>query len=104
MDIARWFLGEDRLPKRTISIGGRLGYDDAGNTPNTQVVYQDYDAAPLIFETRGLPRSAEAQSDWGRGMDRYRGSGVGLVVQCRDGHVLVPSYTRAMPTTRRGKR
>ncbi|MCA9032365.1 MAG: Gfo/Idh/MocA family oxidoreductase, partial [Planctomycetaceae bacterium] len=35
MDIARWFLGEQELSPRVMSIGGRLGYDDAGNTPNT---------------------------------------------------------------------
>ncbi len=96
MDIARWFLGENSLPPRVISIGGRLGYDDAGNTPNTQVTYLDYPAAPLIFETRGLPRSKEAQKSWKRSMDKYRGSGVGVIVQCERGHVLVPSYGNAI--------
>ena len=96
MDIARWFLGEHALAPRAISIGGRLGYEDAGNTPNTQVVYLDYPAAPLIFETRGLPRSKEAQSRWGDSMDRYRGSQIGVIVQCEKGYVLVPSYTEAI--------
>ncbi|MGL4513113.1 MAG: Gfo/Idh/MocA family protein [Lacipirellulaceae bacterium] len=96
MDIARWFLGESGLAPRSISIGGRLGYDDAGNTPNTQVVLHDYAAAPLVFETRGLPRSLAAQSAWGESMDRYRGAGVGVIVQCEKGHVLIPSYTEAI--------
>ncbi|MCH7752665.1 MAG: Gfo/Idh/MocA family oxidoreductase [Planctomycetes bacterium] len=96
MDIARWFLGENSLAPRVISIGGRLGYDDAGNTPNTQVTYLDYPAAPLIFETRGLPRSKEAQKSWGRSMDKYRGSDKGVIVQCERGHVLVPSYVNAI--------
>ena len=61
------------LAPRVISIGGRLGYDDAGDTPNTQVVYHDYEAAPLIFETRGLPRSKEAQANWRESMDRLPG-------------------------------
>jgi predicted dehydrogenase len=95
MDIARWFLGEDKLAPRAISIGGRLGYEDAGNTPNTQTVYLDYPNAPLIFETRGLPRSKRAQKSWGESMDRYRGSRVGVIVQCERGYVLVPSYTEA---------
>ena len=69
MDIARWFLGEDSLAPRVISIGGRLGYDDDGNTPNTQVTYFDYPNAPLIFETRGLPRSKAAQQKWASSMD-----------------------------------
>lgn len=102
MDIARWFLGEDRLAPRTISIGGRLGYEDAADTPNTQVVYHAYEAAPLIFETRGLPRSKAAQSAWGDSMDRYRGSGIGVIVQCEGGHVLIPSYTKAIAYDRTG--
>lgn len=103
MDIARWFLGESGLAPRTISIGGRVGYDDAGNTPNSQVVLHDYAAAPLIFETRGLPRSKAGQKDWGRSMDRFRRSGVGVIVQCEDGHVLVPSYGDAYAYNRAGE-
>ena len=102
MDIARWFLGEDRLAPRTISIGGRLGYDDAGNTPNTQVVYHAYEAAPLIFETRGLPRSKAAQREWGSSMDRYRGSQIGVVIQCENGNVVVPNYSEAFAFDRTG--
>jgi predicted dehydrogenase len=37
MDVARWFLGESGLPRHTLSTGGRLGYEDDGETPNTQV-------------------------------------------------------------------
>ena len=67
VDLCRWALGESGLPPRVGSIGGRLGYDDDGDTPNTQIILLDYDAAPLIFEVRGLPRDKEAQaSNWGR--------------------------------------
>jgi hypothetical protein len=69
MDVARWYLGADAIAPRTMSIGGRLGYDDDGETPNTQLVWHDYDGAPLIFETRGLPKSKEAQKDWGKNME-----------------------------------
>ncbi|NOZ40247.1 MAG: Gfo/Idh/MocA family oxidoreductase, partial [Planctomycetes bacterium] len=92
MDIARWFLGENTLAPRVISIGGRLGYEDAGDTPNTQIVYQDYAAAPLIFETRGLPRSKAGQKHWRESMDKFRGSGIGVLVQCEEGFAVVPSY------------
>src|SRR5690606_11661489 len=91
MDICRWFLGETGLPPRTIGIGGRLGYDDAGNTPNTQVVLHDYKKAPILFETRGLPKSKAAQANWARSMDTYRDSRVGVIVQCENGHVYAPS-------------
>src|SRR6185503_4379244 len=39
MDIARWFLGEDALSPRVWSVGGRFGYEDDGETANTQIVY-----------------------------------------------------------------
>ncbi|HEY3392321.1 MAG TPA: Gfo/Idh/MocA family oxidoreductase [Lacipirellulaceae bacterium] len=104
MDIARWFLGEPALARGVISIGGRLGYDDAGNTPNTQVVYLDYEKAPLIFETRGLPRSKRDQEHWGDAMDRFRGSGVGVILQCEKGHVLVPNYTSVEAFDRSSRR
>jgi len=92
MDIARWFLNEDRLSSRVASIGGRVGYDDAGNTPNTQIVYHAFDKAPLIFETRGLPQK---DLDWKTGMDNFRGSTVGVIIQCENGYMLIPDYVRA---------
>jgi predicted dehydrogenase len=103
MDIARWFLGESGVAPQVISIGGRLGYDDAGDTPNTQIVFLDYEKAPLVFETRGLPRSKAAQSRWGDSMDRFRGSGVGVIVQCEHGYVLVPNYVSCDAYDRQGK-
>ena len=92
MDIARWFLGENELSPQVLSVGGRLGYVDAGNTPNTQFIYHGFAKAPLIFEVRGLPKS-KAESDQ---LDNYRGSGVGVIIQCENGHVLVPSYGEAI--------
>ena len=93
MDIARWMLGETKLSPMVRSIGGRLGYEDAGDTPNTQTVIHGYDA-PLIFETRGLPKSDAIRPKWGNGpdMDEYRGARMGVVVQCERGHLLVPAH------------
>src|SRR6266511_698526 len=67
MDIARWFLGVNELSPRIVSLGGRLGYDDDGETANTQVIYHDYAKAPLIFEVRGLPRSSALNKNGGWG-------------------------------------
>jgi predicted dehydrogenase len=102
VDIARWFLGERGIAPRVISIGGRLGYDDAGDTPNTQVVFYEFPTAPLLFEIRGLPRSKASQADWTRSMDSFRESTVGVIVQCVDGHVLVPDYHQAIAFDRQG--
>jgi hypothetical protein len=38
-----------------IGLGGRFGYEDQGQTPNTQIAVFDYGDAQLIFEVRGLP-------------------------------------------------
>ncbi len=93
MDIARWFLGESSLSRRVLSIGGRLGYDDAGDTPNTQTVLHQFENTFLIFETRGLPKSKQFHDPaaWPKNMDSIRGSTVGVVVQCEGGHLLIPS-------------
>jgi predicted dehydrogenase len=94
MDIARWFLGQAAVSPRVISIGGRLGYDDDGETPNTQLVYHAYEGPPLVFEVRGLPTSKEFQASgrlWGENMDTLegfsRGRGVGVFVVCEGGTV-----------------
>ncbi|TAH39528.1 MAG: Gfo/Idh/MocA family oxidoreductase [Planctomycetota bacterium] len=97
MDLCRWALGESALPPRVFSLGGRLGYEDDGNTPNTLLTYLEYERAPLLFEVRGLPRDKAAQSgDWGRGMDSYRGAQIGVIVHCQDGFLRVPDYSSAV--------
>ncbi len=80
MDLCRWALGEDRLSDRVWSFGGRLGYSDAGETANTQVVVHDYGQRKLIFEVRGLPTK------------EYKGSMVGIIVEGTKGYVVMTSY------------
>jgi len=113
MDVARWFLGEKGLPRRTLSIGGRLGYVDDGDTPNTQVVVHDYATAPLAFEVRGLPAKAGAGGGGGgeddkgggrrSGMDQYRGVSVGNVIDCEGGSVVTSNYFTATAYDKAGK-
>jgi predicted dehydrogenase len=98
MDIARWVLDEPEISPRVISVGGRLGYDDDGVTPNSQIVFHDYKAAPLIFEVRGLP----AVSDSTR-MDDFHGASIGVVVDCEGGSIVIPSYTKAIVYDKNGK-
>ena len=81
IDVARMALGQDKLPPRVISIGGRFGYDDDGETANTQIAVFDYKPAPLIFEVRGLPNKKPLENERGH-MDNYRGIRVGVVIEC----------------------
>ena len=53
MDIARWAVNKG-LPDSVLSMGGRFGYEDDGQTPNTQVAYFEYPDAAVLFEVRGL--------------------------------------------------
>jgi predicted dehydrogenase len=54
MDKARWGLNKHELPRSAVSLGGRFGYVDDGETANTQVCVFDYGDCELIFEVRGL--------------------------------------------------
>ncbi|MGH7946594.1 MAG: Gfo/Idh/MocA family protein, partial [Opitutaceae bacterium] len=81
MDMCRWVLGQQGFPPAVMSFGGRFGYEDDAETPNTQIAVYDYEPAPLIFEVRGLPRKTGE-----RAMDAYRGIRVGLTVQCEGGY------------------
>ena len=98
MDMARWILGETTLSPRVLSLGGRLGYEDDGATPNTQIVLHDYPAAPLFFEVRGLPASDASQK-----MDQYRGASVGVVVECEGGSLVIPDGSSARILDQDGK-
>lgn len=104
MDLARWFAGHDALSPRVAAIGGRFGYVDDADTPNTLLVYHDYPTAPLLFEVRGLPRDKAAQGEnWGGSMDQFKGVQIGVVVECEGGEVRIPNYSTAIVLDRAGK-
>ena len=91
LDGCRMALGLDYLPSRVMSIGGRFGYIDDGQTPNTQLIYLEYDLAPIIFEVRGLPKDFYyRKDDWEAknriSMDDCLGVQIGVVVHCKDGY------------------
>jgi predicted dehydrogenase len=85
MDMCRWALGQKGLAPRVMSLGGRFGYVDDGETPNTQIAVFDYQPAPLIFEVRGLPRNPDEE---GEAMDNYLGARVGIVIHCENGYFV----------------
>jgi predicted dehydrogenase len=81
MDVARWGLDKDHMPKGVVGYGGRLGYEDDGETPNTDVVVMDYGDSQLIFETRGLKTND------------YMGARIGNVFHGTEGYVVLTSYS-----------
>ncbi len=54
LDVCRWGLGVTGLGRGVLSYGGRLGYTDVGETPNTQVGIFDFGDKTIVSETRGL--------------------------------------------------
>ena len=95
LDGCRLFAGGG-LPRHVISIGGRFGYEDDGQTPNTLIVYFDYEPGPVLSEFRALPKDKSFQAkavagkdSWGpNAMDSYQGIPVGKVVHCEHGSVI----------------
>jgi predicted dehydrogenase len=81
IDDCVWAVGQSGLPPRVMSIGGRFGYIDDAETPNTQMAIFDYKPAPIIIEVRGLPMAKGV-----RAMDSYRGIRSGNIIQCENGY------------------
>lgn len=92
MDIARWGIGADRMPNSVIAFGGRLGYKDDGETPNTEIAFMDYGDVQLIFETRGLPTKP------------YMEASVGNVFHGTEGCVVLHKYSRGFALDKDGKK
>jgi predicted dehydrogenase len=95
LDGCRMFVGGG-LPRHVTSIAGRFGYADDGQTPNTQVIYFDYQPAPVLCELRNLPKdkslrknAVAGKDSWGPdAVDSHMGIPVGKVIHCEDGYVV----------------
>ncbi len=92
MDLARWGLGHAGLPRSVVSVGGRFGYDDDGETANSQIILLEYDDAPLIFEVRGLPSQP------------LHGASVGVAFYGSEGTLVIPTYDSAVVLDAAGKK
>jgi predicted dehydrogenase len=68
LDYCRWALGKENLPQKVVSFGGRFGYVDDGNVPNTQVAWYDCDGIPVIYDSRALGEQAGIDN-----MDGFKG-------------------------------
>lgn len=92
LDIARWAINANTLPKSVQSVGGRFGYIDDGQTANTQIATFDYgEGQPrLIAEVRGLQTRP------------FHTAGVENVIECEKGFLVSPSYTSAVAYDRDG--
>jgi predicted dehydrogenase len=81
MDIARWMIPRAKgqpatYPKSVLSLGGRFGYKDQGQTANTQISVMDFGGTQLIFEVRGLNTGA------------YEGEKIGNIAHLEAGTIV----------------
>lgn len=53
-EMARWAMPAAASPKSVVSLGGRYGYEDQAETPNTQITLYDFGDVKLISQQRGL--------------------------------------------------
>lgn len=77
IDLCRWGLKLDRLPRRAMSLGGRFAFNDDGETPNTHLALFDFDSFPVTCEIHGLPE---------RSKGGYRTQKMGIIIQCEGGY------------------
>ena len=82
----RWMLGLNitgltEAPKSAIAVGGRFGYDDDGETPNTLLVAYETGSFPLVAQFRALTMRPGLEA-----MDHYRGIRIGTVIECENGY------------------
>jgi len=87
LDKARWALGKNELPRRVVSVGGRLGYVDNGDTANSQLTLLQWDDALIISEVRGLEVKSPPT------IARKAGPvGVANIYWGSKGYLVTPSY------------
>jgi hypothetical protein len=91
MDLARWGLNKEGMPKSVVSVGGRFGYVDDGQTANTQICVFDYGDSQLIFEVRGLKT------------DAFEGAKIGNIFYGSEGYMVVPDYSKAIVFSPKGE-
>ncbi|HCN30690.1 MAG TPA: dehydrogenase [Verrucomicrobiales bacterium] len=71
------------LPKRVLAGGGRYGWDDAGETPNTHFLYIDTGTIPVVMDIHNMPRQKGMKAG-----DVYlrRRTSAFLVIECEGGY------------------
>jgi predicted dehydrogenase len=91
MDKCRWALNKKELAQGVVSVGGRFGYIDDGQTPNTQISVFDYGDSELIFEVRGLKT------------DPLKAVKIGNIIYGSEGYLVIPDNSSAIAFTKDGE-
>ncbi len=81
-DIRNMLFDKCSLPTRVLAGGGRVAYNDAGETPNVHFVYFDTGVVPVIFSLSNLPFSTERKTQ----SPAYHGIQSGYVIAFENGY------------------
>jgi predicted dehydrogenase len=103
IDIARWFLGTHEVAPEVVSVGGRFGYVDCAETPNTFISIHNYAAAPLITEVYGLTADGKMNGPMNKFGKFKKAPDIGIVVECENGTIVVPDYNSAQAYDTKGE-
>jgi predicted dehydrogenase len=69
------------FPKRILAAGGRVVWNDAGQTPNVCIAFYDTGSIPMLFGLTNLPSEAGTDKEV-----RYKGVGSGYIIECEGGY------------------
>jgi predicted dehydrogenase len=69
------------FPKRILAAGGRVAWNDAGQSPNVCIAYYDTSSIPMLFGLTNLPSESGGDDDV-----EYKGVGSGYIVECEGGY------------------
>jgi predicted dehydrogenase len=80
-DVIAWGVRKAELPRKAVCLGGRFGYEDDGETPNTQIAAMDYGDLQVVYEVRGLETAP------------FHDFRYGVVFHCAEGYVVAALQT-----------
>ncbi len=80
LDVCRWMIGQNQLPSRAMSIGGRFAMADDAETPNTQIAFLEYQPVPIICEVRNVGSKGVGKAGKLRNVDQ------GVLLVCEGGY------------------
>ncbi len=76
-------------PKRVVAGGGRVAWNDAGETPNHHFALYETDMFPTVIALSNLPSKPDGKGGWDvKGGKPMSGPGSGYVVVCEGGYYL----------------
>ncbi len=71
------------MPRKVLAGGGRFGWNDAGETPNTHFLYLDTGDVPVVMDVHNLPRQKGTNAS---DVYRHRRTSAFLIIECENGY------------------